>query len=178
MNVKAFKRRIGPWLKNGLRSLVRLANYYHHFIQDYSKVARTFLNLLEKWLSQEWNEPYHQAFGELKSKFSSQNVIKFLGFHKHFDVHMEVRDFIIGGCWCKMDGHLHMGVRSSMIVRPCPTCERNGYPKSGMMFVTKSLGSLRPSSLRRLRSTSQSLTNLFRCIEGQVTLPFADVEAR
>ena len=79
----------------GLRSLVGLANYNHHFIQDFPKVARTLSNLMRKWLSQEWDEHCHQAFGELKSKFSSQDVVKFPGFHKHFEVHMEARDFII-----------------------------------------------------------------------------------
>ena len=44
------------------------------------------------------DEPCHQAFGELKSKFSSQDVVKFPGFHKHFEVHMEVKDFTIGEC--------------------------------------------------------------------------------
>ena len=44
----------------GLRSLVGLANYYHHFIQVFSKVART---LLRKWLFQKWDEHCHQIFG-------------------------------------------------------------------------------------------------------------------
>ena len=60
-----------------LRSFVGLTNYYHHFIQDFSKVARTLVNLLKKWLSQEWDEPCHQAFGELESEFSSPPMLKF-----------------------------------------------------------------------------------------------------
>jgi len=28
-------------------------------------------NLLKKWFSQEWDEPCHKAFGELKNKLSS-----------------------------------------------------------------------------------------------------------
>ena len=55
------------------------------------KVIRTFLNLLKKWLSQECS-------GELKSKFSSQDVVKVPGFHKDFEIHIEVKDFTIGGC--------------------------------------------------------------------------------
>jgi hypothetical protein len=31
-----------------LRSLFRLANYYHHFIQEFSKVVRTLSGLLRK----------------------------------------------------------------------------------------------------------------------------------
>ena len=87
------KRRIG------------LANYYHHFIWEFPKVTRTLFNLLKKWLSQEWIEPCHQAFGELKNKFSSQDVVKFPGFQKPFEVHMEADDFTIGRCWSKMDDH-------------------------------------------------------------------------
>ena len=30
--------------------------------------------------------------------FSSQDVVKFPGFHKHIEVHMETKDFTIGGC--------------------------------------------------------------------------------
>ena len=73
---------------------------------------------------------------------------------------------------------LHMRALSSMIVRPCPTYERNGYPKSRMMLVTKSLGSSRVSCLCRPCSSSRSLTNLLRCIRGQVTLPLVDVDVR
>ena len=97
-NVKAIQEENWPLTQKGLGSFVGLTNYYHHFIRGFSKVARTLVNLLKKWLSQEWDEPCHQAFGELKSKFSSQDVVKFPGFHKHFEVHMETKDFTIGGC--------------------------------------------------------------------------------
>ena len=69
-NVKAIQEENWPLTQKGLRSFVGLANYYHHFIRGFSKVARTLVNLLKKWLSQEWDEPCHQAFGELKSRFS------------------------------------------------------------------------------------------------------------
>ena len=47
---------------------------------------------------QEWDEPCHQAFGGLKSKIFLEAVVNFPGFHKYFEVHMEARDFTIGGC--------------------------------------------------------------------------------
>ena len=34
--------------RKGLRSFVGLANYYHHFIQEFLKVARILFNLLRK----------------------------------------------------------------------------------------------------------------------------------
>ena len=45
-------------------------------------------DLCKKRLSQEWDEPCHQAFGELKRKFFLPHVLKFLDFHKHFKVYM------------------------------------------------------------------------------------------
>ena len=65
-----------------------------------------------------------------------------------------------------------------MVVESCLACARNGYPKSGMSLATKSLGSLRPSSLCRPCSSSRTLTNFLRCIRGRVTLPLMDVDVR
>ena len=68
---------------------------------------------------------------------------------------------------------LHMGAWSLMVVRPCRTCEGNGYPMSGISLFIKSLESLRPSSRRRPCSSLRNLTNLLRCIRGWMTLPMA-----
>ncbi len=46
--VKAIQERRCPLTHKGLRASLGLANYYHHFIQDFSKVARTLSDLLEK----------------------------------------------------------------------------------------------------------------------------------
>ena len=51
-NVKAIQEGKWPLTQNELRSLVGLANYYHRFIRDFSKVDIILLNLLKKWLSQ------------------------------------------------------------------------------------------------------------------------------
>ena len=49
MKVKAIQESRWPLIHKGLRSLLGLANYYHHFIQDFSKVARTLSNLFVIW---------------------------------------------------------------------------------------------------------------------------------
>ena len=54
-------------------------------------------DLLKKGASQEWDEPCHQAFEELKSKLSSPPMLKFPEFDKPFEVHMDASDFAIGG---------------------------------------------------------------------------------
>ena len=86
-DVKAIQEGTWPLIHDELRSLLGLANYYHRFIRDFSKVARTLFNLLKKWLSQQWDETSHQAFGELKSKLFSPPMIRFAEFDKPFEVH-------------------------------------------------------------------------------------------
>jgi hypothetical protein len=48
--VKAIQERRWPLIHEGRMSLLGLANYYHHFIQDFflPKVATTLPNMLEK----------------------------------------------------------------------------------------------------------------------------------
>jgi hypothetical protein len=48
MKVKAIQRRRWPLTYKGLRSLLGLANYHHHFIQKNFKVVTTLPDLLEK----------------------------------------------------------------------------------------------------------------------------------
>jgi hypothetical protein len=48
MKVKTIQKRRWPLTYKGLSLLLGLASYYHHFIQDFSKVARTLPDLLEK----------------------------------------------------------------------------------------------------------------------------------
>ena len=66
--IKAIQEWKRPLTQNGHRSLLALANYYHHFNQGFSKVVRTLSKLLQKWLSQEWDKFCHQNFGKLKNK--------------------------------------------------------------------------------------------------------------
>jgi hypothetical protein len=52
----------------------------------------------------EWKEEQHLAFEDLKKKFLSTHVCKFLDFTKSFKVHIYVNDFTINGVFMQ-DGH-------------------------------------------------------------------------
>ena len=47
-------------------------------------------------LSQKWDEPCHQVFGELKSKLSLSPMLNFAELDKPFEVHTGASDFAIG----------------------------------------------------------------------------------
>jgi hypothetical protein len=74
-------------------------------MRDFSKDARTLSELLKEWLFQEWNEPYHQAFGELKNKLSPPSVLNFVEFDKPLEVHKGASDFVMVDSQCKLDDH-------------------------------------------------------------------------
>jgi hypothetical protein len=82
------------WLltQRGLRILLGLLNLYNHFLQKFTKVALTLCDNLLEMLSHEWDKLCHQAFGELKNKWYSPCVFKFV----EFEVHMG-GDFCYGG---------------------------------------------------------------------------------
>ena len=93
--------------QKGLKSFLGLANYYCHFIRDFSKIIRPLSDLLKKGASQEWGELCHQTFEELKSKFSLLHE-----FGKPFEVHTDANDFAIGGVLMKDGRPLHMRAKS------------------------------------------------------------------
>jgi hypothetical protein len=73
---------------------------------------------------------------------------------------------------------LHSRIFLSKVAMALPDLlERNGYPKSGMNFVTKPLENLRTSSLRRPCTSSRNLANLLRCIRGRVILYCRSIDA-
>ena len=56
----------------------------------------TLSDLWKEKVSLEWDEPCHQVFGELKTKFFLPPVLKFAEFDKPFEVHTGASDFSIG----------------------------------------------------------------------------------
>lgn len=73
--VKAIQEWKWPLTQKGLRSFLRLANYYRCFIQHFSKVARTLSKIFKEGMSQEGDEPCHQVLRELKNNLSSLPVL-------------------------------------------------------------------------------------------------------
>ena len=77
----------------------------------------TLSDFWKKWLSQEWDDPCHQVFGELKTKLSLPPVFKFLEFDKPSEVHTKMSDFAIGGLLMWDGWPLHMRAWNSFVVK-------------------------------------------------------------
>ena len=96
--VKAIKRGAALNPKKKPRSLLGLAKYYHHFFEIFLELLGPCPTCLRNGYRKGWMSLVTKSLGRLRASF-------FCHIHKHFEVHTEARDFAIGGCWCKMDGH-------------------------------------------------------------------------
>jgi hypothetical protein len=93
--IKSFMEWQSPILAKGVKSFVRLTNFYKKFIRDFLTLAKLFTNLLE--LPFEWKDKQQKAFDLLKGKLSSTPVLQYIDFLKSFKVHRNASGFVIGG---------------------------------------------------------------------------------
>ncbi len=63
-----------------IQSFVRFINFYHHFIKNFLKLVKSFIQLTRKNTSFVWNEICIQVFDNLKKQVSSISILR------HFDL--------------------------------------------------------------------------------------------
>ncbi|GKB71924.1 reverse transcriptase domain-containing protein [Tanacetum coccineum] len=61
----------------GIRSFLGHADFYRHFIKDFSKIARPLTKLLEKDTPFKFDDECHKAFNSLKEKLTFGAVLEF-----------------------------------------------------------------------------------------------------
>ena len=75
--VKAILKWPEPKTVKGVRSFLRLANFYQRFIKDYMKVARPLHDLMKKENPFHWEELQQVAFDTLKLHFTTAPILAF-----------------------------------------------------------------------------------------------------
>ena len=75
--VKAILEWPEPKMVKGVRSFLRLANFYQRFIKDYMKVARPLHDLMKKENPFHWEEPQQVVFDTLKFHFTMVSILAF-----------------------------------------------------------------------------------------------------
>jgi hypothetical protein len=64
-----------PTTASEIQSFLGLARYYHRFIKDFSKIAKSMMKLLEKNKAFEWTIECQASFEELKKHLTSAPVL-------------------------------------------------------------------------------------------------------
>jgi len=88
-----------------VQSFLRFANFYQHFIQDYSRVARPLTELTKKEAGKEWtwNPEAETAFKELKQRFTTAPVFAHFDASKPVTIETDASDFAIGAVLSQRD---------------------------------------------------------------------------
>jgi hypothetical protein len=80
-----------------VQSFLGLAGYYHHFILDFSKIAKPMIQLLQKDTRFAWTPECDAAFYKLRTLLTSAPVLAQPDIEKPFDVYCNASDIGLGG---------------------------------------------------------------------------------
>jgi len=88
-----------------VQSFLGFANFYRHFIQDYSMVARPLTELTKKEAgrSWEWNPEAEAAFKELKKRFTTAPILAHFDPTKPVIIETDASDFALGAVLSQRD---------------------------------------------------------------------------
>jgi hypothetical protein len=80
-----------------IRSFLGLVEYYHRFIPNFSKIAKTMTKLLENDAKFKWSLQCDEAFLTLKKLLTTAPVLAQPNIEKPFDVYCDASGMGIGG---------------------------------------------------------------------------------
>ncbi|GKD27004.1 reverse transcriptase domain-containing protein [Tanacetum coccineum] len=92
----------------GIRSFLRHAGFYRHFIKDFLKIARPLTKLLEKDTPFEFNDECQKAFELLKEKLTRALVIVSPNWNLPFELMCDASDFTVGAVLGQKDALRHL----------------------------------------------------------------------
>ncbi|GJW07283.1 reverse transcriptase domain-containing protein [Tanacetum coccineum] len=88
----------------GVRSFLRHAGFYRHFIKDFLKISRPLTKLLEKDTPFGFNDECQKAFELLKEKLTCAPVIVSPNWNLPFELMCDASDFAVGAVLGQKDG--------------------------------------------------------------------------
>jgi len=86
-----------------IQAFLGFANFYRHFVKDYSKVARPLTKLTKKTRKWSWNEDAGRAFEELKKRFTVAPILAHFDPAKPVIIETDASDFAIGAVLSQRD---------------------------------------------------------------------------
>jgi len=79
-----------------VQSFLGLANFYHWFVKDFSKVATPLHKLTRKDQKWEWDTVHQKAFDELKAQFTKKPILMMVDTIKELHIELNASDFPTG----------------------------------------------------------------------------------
>jgi len=78
------------------QSFLGFANFYRHFIKDYSKIARPLTELTKKTEKWSWDPKAGKAFKELKRRFTTAPILAHFDARRPVVIETDTSDFALG----------------------------------------------------------------------------------
>jgi len=78
-----------------VESFLGFANFYQHFIKNFSYITKP-LNKLKGKKEWKWDDEHQKAFKELKNKITSQPILTLLKREEKFRVETNISEHAIG----------------------------------------------------------------------------------
>ncbi|GJV38257.1 putative reverse transcriptase domain-containing protein [Tanacetum coccineum] len=94
--IKAVKNWKAPRTPTEVRSFLGLAGYYHRFIENFSKIAKSLTILTQKCKTFDWGEEQELAFQTLKDKLCNAPVLALLDGPEDFVVYCDASGIGLG----------------------------------------------------------------------------------
>jgi hypothetical protein len=80
-----------------VRSFLDLADFYHHFIKDFSIIAALLHQLMKKGMVFHWGKAQEESFATLKDKLTHAPLLQLPNFGKTFELACDASGVGIGG---------------------------------------------------------------------------------
>jgi hypothetical protein len=94
-----------PRIVHQVRSFLGLAGYYHRFIPNFSKIAKSIMDLLKKEEKFVWNVEHDEAFWTLKKLLTTSPMLAQPDIMKSFDVYCDASGTRLG-CILMREGRM------------------------------------------------------------------------
>jgi len=79
-----------------VQSFLGLANFYHQFIKDFSKIVTPLHKLTRKDRKWGWDAVHQKAFDELKAQFTKKPILTMVNTTKELCIESDASDFTTG----------------------------------------------------------------------------------
>ena len=86
-----------PKCVKDVQKFLRLANYYHRFIEGFAAVARLLHDMVKKDKKWDWTERQEKAFKKLKERFTKELVLAASDIDKKMRMEVNALDYATGG---------------------------------------------------------------------------------
>ena len=120
--VKAILEWPEPKKIKGVKSFLRLTNFYQQFISGYAQVTQPLNNLTKRDMPFIWGNAQQQAFNMLKENFTMAPILTYPDNDCKFHLECDSSDFAMGPCY--LFSKTTSGIQLPML--PTPWAQKNG----------------------------------------------------